>query len=376
MKTNHSTPQALPSASDSAFPECPGQPTRPPLRHRSAPAGLQNLENFGPGIPPDCDAQSWRDAMWLVNQGVNQGIALASISGMGSLIHHLIEGGHDVNASNQQGLTAMHVAAGMGKAELILTLVTYGAHLETKCHNGHTPLLTAIKRGHSEAAIQLLTLGADPNARDNQGKPAIKAALDRGLFKIVTAMERLGVSGSDRTDEDNRELMRAIEMGQSAQVLALTRFGGHVPIDKVTGQTALHFAATFNNLDVTRALLINGLSLNTVDAKGNTPLHEAARVGNEPMMQFLSQAGGFGGLRNREGLTPAELLARVRHRNSRTRPQSTFQPIGSPLEPTAGHAGIRVIAGTSDAHRPESVPANTVIKSQRNSKPRDPRTRG
>lgn len=52
-------------------------------------------------------------------------------------------------------------------------------------------------------------------------------------------------------------------------------------------QTALHFCASKNNLDVARKLIARKASARVKDKRGQLPLHRAAAVGSVPMVNLL-----------------------------------------------------------------------------------------
>lgn len=62
-----------------------------------------------------------------------------------------------------------------------------------------------------------------------------------------------------------------------------------VSIKNYNGQTALHFCASKNNLDVARKLLLHKASARVKDKRGQLPLHRAAAVGSVPMVNLLLQ---------------------------------------------------------------------------------------
>lgn len=53
------------------------------------------------------------------------------------------------------------------------------------------------------------------------------------------------------------------------------------------GQTALHFAASKNNLDTARKLIAQKATTRTKDKRQQLPLHRAAAVGSIPMMKLF-----------------------------------------------------------------------------------------
>ncbi len=54
-----------------------------------------------------------------------------------------------------------------------------------------------------------------------------------------------------------------------------------------SGQTALHFTASKNNLETARKLISHKASARVKDKRGQLPLHRAAAVGSVPMVNLL-----------------------------------------------------------------------------------------
>ena len=54
-----------------------------------------------------------------------------------------------------------------------------------------------------------------------------------------------------------------------------------------TGQTALHFTSSKNNLSTARKLLAKGASARIKDKRGQLPLHRAAAIGSVPFIKLL-----------------------------------------------------------------------------------------
>ncbi|KAI0529486.1 hypothetical protein KFK09_002036 [Dendrobium nobile] len=61
---------------------------------------------------------------------------------------------------DQNGWTALHVAALKGRAEIVRELINGGAELEAVDDSGYTPLRCAVEAGHTEVALLLVRYGA------------------------------------------------------------------------------------------------------------------------------------------------------------------------------------------------------------------------
>lgn len=109
-------------------------------------------------------------------------------------------------------------------------------------------------------------------------------------------------------------LMYAAVGGHTGVVDQLLRNGAKVNSTDISGSTALHHAARFEQVEVTRILLKQGADAYARDRKGNSVLHFAAQVGNVMLMQQLldhpidSRLNGF---RRESGyvLTPLHIAA-------------------------------------------------------------------
>jgi 26S proteasome non-ATPase regulatory subunit 10 len=73
-----------------------------------------------------------------------------------------------------------------------------------------------------------------------------------------------------------------------AAVTLLLQKGADVNLTNNAGQTALHFCASKNNLDVARILVKeHKASVRVRDRRGQLPLHRAAAIGSVPMLRLL-----------------------------------------------------------------------------------------
>ena len=123
----------------------------------------------------------------------------ASLKGRTDVVRFLLESGANVQATNDWGVTALHVASSGGHLDVMRLLATFGADLhaslsteedasdskpdasKSKRSRPSTPLATAANAGNIEAVKLLIELGATLPAPD-----AIKEASRRGHSEIAT----------------------------------------------------------------------------------------------------------------------------------------------------------------------------------------------
>jgi len=76
--------------------------------------------------------------------------------------------------------------------------------------------------------------------------------------------------------------------------------------DPLTGDTALHAAATRGRVTVADYLLQRGADVNCRNASGSTPLHKALAAGHAAVADLLVKHGADGDARNSAGLLPED----------------------------------------------------------------------
>ena len=128
----------------------------------------------------------------------------------------------------------------------------------------------------------LLANGADLKAADNSGDTPLHLAVDRGYQKIAELMLDHGAD---------------VNAARQERLLAAGRSGA--------SRLSRHSPACW--LPAAR------VSTTRIPRRGATPLNEAARKGNRPIVELLLAKGADRNRRDRNGLAPLENAARGRH---------------------------------------------------------------
>ena len=198
----------------------------------------------------------------------------------------LVEESADVNASQVDGMTALHWAARQDDLEMAKLLVRAGADVSAANRYGVTPLTLACTNGNPAFVELLLDAGANPNTTLPGGETALMAAARTGRLGPVKALLARGadphatVHGMGRQD------------GVGAGPL-LTRMADPTIFDFETKaeQTALMWAAAEGHAEVVEELIQAGAEFRTTLSSGFTPLLFAVREGRMEVVKTLVKAG-------------------------------------------------------------------------------------
>lgn len=285
------------------------------------------------------------------------GILDMAASGDAQGISHLLKLDINLNETDDEGKTALHVASASGDAEIVSILLIRGAVLDPKDNAGETPLLLAVKAGNEDVVDILCSSGADISLQDNfgnspallslQDKPSMMKALlnsnnvnlpviknapilhnaaEAGLYELLPVIVSEGAD-INLTDTAGRTALDAslsspVRLEQIQCAAFLLKSGSLQPRDEEWqyiveplrtgnleirfdyGLTALQLAAEKGQEGMVRYLLANGADINSRDQPGNTALHVAVRKGYRTIATLLLDAGSDVNVRDYNGNAP------------------------------------------------------------------------
>lgn len=197
----------------------------------------------------------------------------------------VIRAGKIAESSNHEIFSSLLFVTRANDVEALKKLIEHpDLNLEEKDDNGFSAVMVAAAGGYVEAFRLLVNAGADLEARNKYGETAISLAeanQNRDAFAkvLASAYASIKASNNSNTSSDDQE------------------------------SSALHRAARLGNLDLVRELAKEGCNdVNTLDRDEYTPLMLAARSGDGSMCELLISYGAKCDIKNSRHETALSLV--------------------------------------------------------------------
>jgi ankyrin repeat protein len=179
----------------------------------------------------------------------------------------------DVNLSQPDGTTPLHLAAEREDAPLVQKLIAAGANVTAQNRYGVAPLSVAASTGNAAVVTALLAAGADPNTAVGQGETALMAAARTGHVDAIKALLARGAAvNAHETWRNQTALMWAAVEGHPDAIDELVRAGADVKLRSIGDFTALMFAVRGGHVEAARRLLAAGADVNDAAPDGTRVL--------------------------------------------------------------------------------------------------------
>ena len=178
-------------------------------------------------------------------------------------IGDLLKQGADVNATQVDGMTALHWSTYNDDLQTTELLLQAGANAKAANRYGVTPLTLACTNGNGAIVELLLKGGADPNAPLPGGETPLMTAARTGALPAVKALLSHGASVDAKDDRRAQTaLIWAAAEGHAAVVQSLIEAGADFRTRLPFGFTPLLFAARDGRGEVVHVLLKAGADVN------------------------------------------------------------------------------------------------------------------
>jgi len=188
----------------------------------------------------------------------------------------LLAAGADANASTRYRVTPLGIAAMNGSAALIARLLDAGADPNAVSRDGQTVLMEAARNGKPDAVALLIERGADVRAREPfRGQTALMWAAGEGNVAAIETLVGAGADVAAASSGGFTALLFAVRENRIAAARKLLELAANVEDRAADGTTALNMAVLNAYYDLAAVLLDFGADPNAPDPRGSA-LHTLA----------------------------------------------------------------------------------------------------
>lgn len=195
-----------------------------------------------------------------------------------------------VNSITMESDTALHVASQTGYIDTVKTLVELGADINARTDTNQSALHLAAMGGHLDIVEFLIASGAKVTASDKEQAHPLHKACQFGHLDVIKVLLENKASINHQDRDNYTALMYAVWRGHSEVVTYLLEQKAKLHLTDINGKCVLHIAVEEEQEDMLELLLtIDGIDklINATDKDFKTPLHYAARIGNDAVLKKL-----------------------------------------------------------------------------------------
>jgi len=154
----------------------------------------------------------------------------------------------------------LHAASKAGHGEIARQLLLHGADVNFKGEADMTPLFFAAAEHDGNSCVDvLLEYGADINAQDNERRTPLLAATQAGMLETSRKLLEHGAEIDHRAEDGWTSLASCIFWNMHDSILLLPEWDADYTIKTDDGESVLHIAAQFSDLDTLELLRDAGM---------------------------------------------------------------------------------------------------------------------
>ncbi len=221
----------------------------------------------------------------------------------------LSNSGININHKNNDGQTALMIAAKQGNLFIVKELLNRGAKINTVDTSGNNELFYATQGGYNGIVDLLLDESSNPNISNNNGNTPLMIASGTSNIYILERLLTAGASPNRLNFEQQTPLTIAITFSNYNVVRRLIQSGADVNIRVGERKTPLIVSSELSSIQTMYLLLLNGANPNTQDNLGNTALYYAVSNSNNQGVSILLRFGALPTVQNNDGLTAVDVAA-------------------------------------------------------------------
>ncbi|KAF4654711.1 hypothetical protein FOZ61_008086 [Perkinsus olseni] len=217
-----------------------------------------------------------------------------------------------VDATDDEGVTALMKAAEAGQSEVVELLISLNANTGAKDDEGWKVIMWAAIAGHLPIVEWLVTEQAqEVDYQTEKGENALMKAAANGHWEVCKFLLENGAKVNAHDREYQTALMWAAASGHLAVVEGLLSFDAKLDVQTRTGKNVLILAATFGRLEICKYLIEERrVRIETQDNEGFNALSAAVVSDDSSICALMIKHGCPIEAHTTRGETPLILAAR------------------------------------------------------------------
>ena len=301
----------------------PGSSKSPPAKQNEPPAGEVQISARKANMLLFDAAMKGKALQPLLNKGADVNAALRMAAENTDVrnvqaVQALLQADADVNAQDEQGSTALMMAAYQNHVGVVKALIAADADVNKQDNAiGNTALMFAVIQGHVDSVKALIAAGADVEKQNEHGNTALMMAAYHNHVNIGKELLRAGADVNAQNEQGNTALMIATLQGQLDSVKALIAANADVEKqDNAIGNTALIVAANKGHVEIVQALIAAGANVDKPNnhEHGITALMMAAHHNHVGVVKKLLGAGADVNAQNEQGENALKIATNEGHK--------------------------------------------------------------
>jgi len=188
-----------------------------------------------------------------------------------------------------RGLTPLMLAAAMGHSHVCeYLIIRQNADVEARDENQSTALIVASRNNKKDVVKMLVDLNCNVKAQDKCENHAAYFAAENGNLEILKCLVEKERNVIDLMGEKGTPLMVASFPGRISVCKYLIGMNADVNVQNKIGNTALHRACFYNEIDVVKILLSNG-AMDLKNVSNESASDFARRQKHEKIVEILAK---------------------------------------------------------------------------------------
>ncbi|KAK1485723.1 hypothetical protein CCUS01_03864 [Colletotrichum cuscutae] len=206
----------------------------------------------------------------------------------------LLDGGADIEASLEAGMTPLLLASSLGRQDHVNLLLDRGASIKAIAPDGASVLAKAAVNGRTETVKLLLERGANIHSIDDKGRTSLASAAERGHDGVARLLIDKGAKVNARDKAGLTPLALAAQIGDSKTIALLLEKEADIEARDNLGKTPLYHAIESigeSRLETVKLLLGKGADYEAKTKEGSTAIYAAVRTKDKAMVKLLIDKG-------------------------------------------------------------------------------------